>query len=81
MFAPIVNSVGINVYAQDYIKYGKIYGPFILAAIVFALPWPERLIRRFTGKWPVVLLMFILFWLSVYEISINSNNPFMYFKF
>jgi alginate O-acetyltransferase complex protein AlgI len=81
MFAPIVNSVGINVYAQDYMKYGKIYGPFILAAIVFALPWPERMIRRFTGKWPIVLLMFILFWLSVYEISINSNNPFMYFKF
>ncbi len=81
MFAPIVNSVGINVYAQDYIKYGKIYGPFIAAAIIFALPWPERLIRRFTGKWPVILLMLLLFWLSAYEISINSNNPFMYFKF
>ncbi len=81
MFAPIINSVGINVYALDYVKYGRLYGPFILAAIVFALPWPERLIRKYSGKWPVILLLFILFWLSVYEIAINSNNPFMYFKF
>ena len=81
MFAPIINSVGINVYALDYMKYGRLYGPFILAAIIFALPWPERLIRKYSGKWPVILLLFIMFWLSVYEISINSNNPFMYFKF
>ena len=81
MFAPIIHNGGINIYALDYLKYGKMYGPFILAAILFALPWPERLLRRNAGKWPNILLMFILFWLSVYQIAVNSNNPFMYFMF
>ena len=81
MFAPIIHSEGINVYALDYIKYGKLYGPFLIAGIIFALPWPERLIRKFSGKWFIVLLMLVLFWFALYEIAINSNNPFMYFKF
>lgn len=81
MFSPLIHSVGINVYAQDYLKYGKTYGLFILAALLFALPWPERWIRKNTGKWPIILILFGLFWLSVYWITINTNNPFMYFKF
>lgn len=81
LFAPIVHSIGVNVYSQDYVKYGKMYGLFIAAAILFALPWPERIIRKNTGRWPNIVFLFVLFWLSVYEISIGANNPFMYFRF
>ena len=81
MFAPLVHSAGINVYAQDYLKYGKTYGILLVAAIVFALPWPERWLRKSAGKRFNVIAFFLLFWLSVYEISINTNNPFLYFKF
>lgn len=81
LFAPILGSTGINVYALDYLKYWRIYWPFITVGIIFALPWPERILRRSSGKLPTIIFMFVLFWLSVYIISINSNNPFMYFKF
>jgi alginate O-acetyltransferase complex protein AlgI len=81
MFEPIVHSAGVNVFDGDYLKYGKLYGIFIVAAILFALPWPERFIRKYSGKWQSILILFIFFWLSIYFMAINANNPFMYFKF
>lgn len=81
LFEPIVRSAGVNVYSLDYIKYGKMYGPFLIAAIFFSLPITERLIKKYSGKWQTIFLLFIFFWLSIYEMAINTNNPFMYFKF
>ncbi len=81
MFAPLLQSNGVNVNALDYLKYGKMYGVFVLFAVVFALPWPENYLKKNIGTWPVILFLFFIFWFSVYEIAIGVNNPFLYFQF
>ena len=81
LFAPLVHHEGIRVAAGDYLKYGSMYGPFLLAGIFFAFPFGEQWLKRNYRRPICVLLLLIIFWFSVYQISIGLNNPFMYFSF
>lgn len=81
LFAPICSNTGINVAAGDYLKYGKLYLPFLVAGLVLLFVSPEKWMRRRQNKWYVVLILTLVFWLSVYQLAQGINNPFMYFSF
>lgn len=81
LFAPLVHHEGIRVAAGDYLKYGSMYGPFLLAGIFFAFPYGEQWLKRYYRRPLGVLILLLIFWFSVYQISIGLNNPFMYFSF
>ena len=81
LFAPLVGNTGINVAAGDYLKYGGMYWPFLLAGICLLFVAPEKWMRQRRGKWYVVLLLTVVFWVSVYLLAQGVNNPFMYFSF
>lgn len=81
LFAPIVQHDGVNVAAGDFLKYGRMYGPFLLAAIFCAFPYVEKFLRRNYRKKIGLVILFVIFWLSIYQLSLGLNNPFMYFSF
>ncbi|MCH5254073.1 MAG: MBOAT family protein [Lachnospiraceae bacterium] len=80
------NLVGIHtgdiiVGSTQILRYLKEYGILFIFCILFALPYPMRLYRKFKNKWYVILIVAVVFWFSVYEIMIGSDNPFLYFRF
>ncbi len=81
LFAPIVQHEGINVATGDFAKYGSMYWPFLLAGILCAFPYVEQFLRRNYRKKIVIAVLFVIFWFSIYQLSLGVNNPFMYFSF
>lgn len=72
---------GVSVNRGDFLKYFKIYWPFFLAAVILCLPVSYNMLVWKRNKWPVILFLFIVFWVSVYFSSLSAGNPFMYFSF
>ena len=62
-------------------RYLKEYWVLFIFCILFSTPYPMRLYQSYKKKWFVVLIVAAIFWFSVYEIMIGSNNPFLYFRF
>lgn len=80
------NLVGIHagdviVGSTHILRYLKEYGVLFICCILFALPYPMRLYRKLKNRWYVILIVVVVFWFSVYEIMIGSDNPFLYFRF
>lgn len=80
------NLVGIHagdviVGSTQILRYLKEYGVLFICCILFALPYPMRLYRKLKNRWYVILIVVVVFWFSVYEIMIGSDNPFLYFRF
>lgn len=63
------------------LRYLEEYGILLAACVLFATPFPLRWYRKWRDRWFVVLLMVGIFWFSVHEIMVGSNNPFLYFRF
>ena len=81
LFGPIVPYEGINVSAEDYLKYGSMYWPFLVAGIFFAFPFGEKWLKRNYRRGLGILALLVIFWMSVYQLAMGLNNPFMYFSF
>ena len=81
LFGPIVPYEGINVSAGDYLKYGSMYWPFLVAGIFFAFPFGEKWLKRNYRRGLGILVLLVIFWMSVYQLAMGLNNPFMYFSF
>ncbi|MDE6662877.1 MAG: MBOAT family protein [Lachnospiraceae bacterium] len=62
-------------------RYIKEYGVLFILCMIFATPYPMRLYRGYKNRWLVILIVAAVFWFSVYEIMVGSNNPFLYFRF
>ena len=72
---------GINVNPGDLMKYLSIYAPFLAVSLVLCAPHTYRLLVKNRRSVPVIALMVVVFWFSVYQIVISASNPFMYFSF
>lgn len=66
---------------QNLFRYLKEYGVLLLLCILFSTPYPRKWYRKWKDRWFVVILLLLIFWLSVHELVIGSNNPFLYFRF
>lgn len=81
LFAPLLGDTGINVATGDYLKYGKMYLPFLVAGLLFAFVSPEKWLTKYAHKWCVAVILAVVFWAACYYLSIGIQNPFMYFSF
>ncbi len=72
---------GILVGVTQLIRYLKEYGALLIACVIFATPLPVKLYWKWKDRWFVVLILLGVFWWSVREIVMGSNNPFLYFRF
>lgn len=63
------------------LRYVKEYGWLFALCALCATWFPVRLYRKLQGSRLLVLICFLIFWLSAYEIRQGANNPFLYFRF
>ncbi|MGN1479250.1 MAG: MBOAT family O-acyltransferase [Acutalibacteraceae bacterium] len=70
-----------SVFRYDYLKYLKLYWPFLVVGAVFSTKQPYKLLRKIKNplfKW---LILAVIFGASVYCIFRGYNDPFLYFRF
>ncbi len=76
-----IHSAGVIVGVPQLIRYLQKYGLLLIACVLFATPYPGEWFRKWKDRWFTVLVLLIVFWLSVHEIIVGQNNPFLYFRF
>lgn len=69
-----------HVQENDVIKYINNYLPYLIGGTICCLPVMENILVK-TRVIITRILCFILFWLCIYTIMKNGNNPFMYINF
>lgn len=72
---------GIAVNPSDWLHHGSKYFGFFLAALAFSFPLTDRLWKKFGDTLPVKGILFVLFWVCVYQLANGLHNPFMYLNF
>ncbi|MBO5032188.1 MAG: MBOAT family protein [Lachnospiraceae bacterium] len=76
-----VFGIGTNTDFNDFTKLLTTYAPLLIASILFSNHYPEKLFGKIRDKVSGILIAFVIFWCSVYYLSIGINNPFLYFRF
>lgn len=66
---------------QHLARYLHEYWVLFIACILFATPLPGKLYRKWRDRWFMAVALLLIFWFSVHEIRVGSNNPFLYFRF
>lgn len=78
---PFLGKAGEVLFAEDYLKYGKIYAVSLIVGVLFSTRLPLKLYQRYKDNVLVILGLFAIFWLSVYCMYIGMDDPFLYFRF
>ena len=81
LFSFITGSKGINVFAGDYIKYGRSYGLMLIICLIFCTPLPRKVYIKFKDKHLGTLVLLTIFVVSIYCLYKGMNDPFLYFSF
>lgn len=72
---------GIRVSAGDWRKALVNYGVLFAVGAIASTPLLQKLFRRFKDNWLVMALLAALFWLCVWRLQVEGQNPFMYLHF
>lgn len=72
-----------SIFTLDYIKYLKAYGLLLIIGVFFSTKLPFNIYIKFKKKFKYIdiIIVLIIFWLSIYCLCIERNDPFMYFNF
>lgn len=74
-------SHGTAVDAGDFGRYFSVYWPFFLVSLLLCVPGIFRLMVRKRKTMPMLVILVIIFWVSLYYVTTSASNPFMYFSF
>ncbi len=66
---------------NDFVVWGKEYVYLLLAGILCATPLPRWLCGKLKRFALTDILLFVLFWVSVFYIATSAQDPFLYFQF
>lgn len=72
---------GVSVYSGDFVKALSNYGIYFGIGILLCTPAVEKLWKKYRDSLVGMLLLAILFWLCIWRIQAEGNNPFMYLRF
>lgn len=78
---PFLSQTGRVMDRFDYVKYLSEYWPLFLLGIIFSTPIPTAFYKVFGKKWLGSIAVAVILILSIYYLTISTNNPFMYFNF
>lgn len=78
---PFIGGKGIAVNAGDVIRYAQDYGVFLIVGIILCIPGVYTFFERNKKKAGMIIFLLIVFWVSVFMVSVSAGNPFMYLKF
>ena len=78
---PFIGGFGLAVNEMDIVKYSQMYGPLIILGMILCIPKVCGQISKHRNHPFVLLGLTVVFWWSIYYLSNNAGNPFMYFAF
>lgn len=78
---PFLRKANEFVYMQDYVEVLKSKWPCMAAGIFFCLPFYRKWYEKHKTSPVTVVILFIVFWASIYLIVKQGSNPFMYCNF
>ena len=70
-----------STFRYDYLKYLKLYYPFLIVGTLFSTRLPYNFLKRIKSRAFIVLLLFMIFTASIYCIYRGFDDPFLYFRF
>lgn len=70
-----------QVLSGNFMQYIQMYWGYFLLAFLFSTNLPEKIYAKRKNNFIVILGLFFLFWICIYETYNSANNPFLYFKF
>ena len=65
----------------DFLEYARSYGVLMAGGVVFATPIFSDWYKKHRSNILVISFMFVVFWYSVYLLTKEIYNPFLYFRF
>lgn len=80
-FGRLIGIGGTNIYAGDFIKYGKTYGVLLLAAILFSTEIPQKIYGKIKNTILIIPILLAIVAGTVYCLYMGLNDPFLYFRF
>ena len=72
---------GIAVNHRDILFLLPSYWPYLLMGLVLVIPFVQTLFRKHKDNILVTLLLFVMFWISIFSLANSTGNPFMYLRF
>ena len=78
---PFIGKSGEFVYELDYVDALSSGWWMLAAGVLLCLPFARKLYMKHQTNVITVLVLFAVFWASVYMIVQHGSNPFMYFAF
>lgn len=72
---------GLSVNSDDWWGALADYGILFAVGLFACTPWMEKIFKRFKNNFVGALVLAGLFWLCVWRLGIEGQNPFMYSKF
>ena len=86
LLAYLGNLIGIHsgkvlVGMTQFGRYLKEYWGLLILCVLFSTSYPQKIYNKKKDIWYMIGILLAIFWLSVHEIIVGSNNPFLYFRF
>lgn len=72
---------GIRISAGDWLKALSNYGYLLVAGAFACTPALKKLFRRWKDSLVAAVILVVIFWVCVWRLQVEGNNPFMYFRF
>lgn len=72
---------GEYVFAEDYLKYGKIYGIFFVIGLLFCTPYMEKLYEKIKNTPLILPVCSAIFCGCILCMYMGLDDPFLYFRF
>ena len=77
---PVIDiSTAVN--ANDFMFILEDYWSYFLLGIIFSIPAISKLFYKHKNNVFTILIIFFMFWMSIFSLANSSGNPFMYLKF
>lgn len=70
-----------SIFRYDYLKYLKLYWPFLVAGIVLSFKLPYRLLKKIKSRVIIGILLTVVLAASIYCMYRGLDDPFLYFRF
>lgn len=80
-FGRLIGIGGTNIYAGDFIKYGKTYGILLIIALVFSTAVPQKIYRKIKDTVLIIPILAAIVAGTIYCLYMGLNDPFLYFRF
>ena len=77
----LVGGGGLVGASEDWLDALSWCWPYLAMGVLLSTPLPAKLWRRISGTFFAWVLLFMLFWVSVYFLATASSDPFLYFSF